>query len=92
MAENLFCVQLTIFVFIWMYILDYCPVGRSNDDPILVSWQEQPDSNEKCPGLSIEFMMLCTLTSFPGPLEKKKVPQHHGTSISTLLAYRLFSV
>ena len=44
-AEALFCVHLTIFVLIWTYVLDHCPAVRSNDDPVLVSRQRQPDSD-----------------------------------------------
>ena len=43
MAEPQFYVQLTIFVLIWMHVLDHCTAGRSNDDP--VSRQGPPDSD-----------------------------------------------
>ena len=33
-SVNHFCVD----------VFDYCPAGRSNDEPVLVSWQGQPDS------------------------------------------------
>ena len=42
---------LTIYVLIWI-ILDHCPAGKSNYDPILVSWQGQPYSDLKFPGMS----------------------------------------
>ena len=66
MAEAWFCVQLTIFLLIWMYVLDYCPAGRSNDHSFLVSWQGQPHSD-----YFLEFIMPCILTRFRGPLEGK---------------------
>ena len=50
MVEAWFCVQLTIYVLIWI-ISDHCPAGKSNDDPILVSWQEQPYSDWKFNGV-----------------------------------------
>ena len=53
-----FCVQLTL------YVLAHCPAGRSNDNPVLVSWQGKPDSDEKF------LMMPFTLTRFPGSLEE----------------------
>ena len=52
MAEAGFYLQLTIFVLFSTYVLDHCPAGRSNDDPVLISWQGQPDSDLKCPGMS----------------------------------------
>ena len=39
-------------VLIWTYVLDHCPTGRLNDDPVLVSWQRQPDFDLICPGIS----------------------------------------
>ena len=69
MAEAWFSVQLTIFVLIWTYFLDHCPVERSNNDPVLVSWQGQ------------EFIMPCTLTRFPKSLEEKQPLHLHHTYI-----------
>ena len=41
-----------IFELIWTYVLDYWPAGRSTDNSVLVSWQGQPDTDLKFPGIS----------------------------------------
>ena len=48
-SGNHFCVDLDV--------LDHCSTGSSNDDPVLISWQEQPDSDFKFPGISLSSMI-----------------------------------
>lgn len=43
MAEACFRGHWTIFVWIWRCVVDYIPPETSNHNPVLPSWQRQPD-------------------------------------------------
>ena len=71
----------------WTYVLDHCPSGRSNDNPVSFSWQGQPDSYfNYISWYFMEFKMPCTLTRFQEPLEEKQ--PHNNTMLTGYFWYR----
>lgn len=38
-----------ILVWMWRFFLDHHPAGRSSNDPVITSWQKQPDYHLKPP-------------------------------------------
>ena len=47
---------------IWTYVLDRCPAGRSNDDPVLSFLVEAARFRSKMSWHFMEFTVPCTLT------------------------------
>ena len=85
-SVNHFCVNLDVFLWIIVLLEDPTTTHFS------VSWQGQPDSDSKCPGMSWSSWCHVPKQGSWGPLEEKPTPQHYRTSTSTILTCRLFLV